>query len=270
MNVKKFAKKIAAPVGAAIFWLLLWAVVAKAAGSELILPSPSAVVRRAVQLAASKSFFTILFSSFLRVTLGTVGAVIVGCLAAFAAYKAKLVRKLLSPPMTVIKTAPVVSFILAAAFWLGNEPLPAFISFLMVLPIVYENVFAGFASTPRELVELANAFALPPFLRLRRIFIPAATPNFFASLKSASGLAWKAGVAAEVIVSTPLSIGQKMSAARSYLETTDVFAWTAVVVAASLLIEFAISKIYGALAAKTRGYAYPTSDEKEKTYDPNR
>ena len=49
------------------------------------------------------------------------------------------------------------------------------------------------------------------------------------------GLAWKSGVAAELISIPSGSIGEKLYSAKVYLMTGDLFAWTAAIVLLSAL-----------------------------------
>ena len=51
------------------------------------------------------------------------------------------------------------------------------------------------------------------------------------------GLAWKAGIAAEVMVSPASGIGAELYNAKIYLESADLFAWTAVIVIISMILE---------------------------------
>ena len=56
-------------------------------------------------------------------------------------------------------------------------------------------------------------------------------------------MAWKAGVAAEIIAMPRGTIGTQIGNAKQYLETPDLFAWTLTVVLLSFLIEFALIKL---------------------------
>ena len=62
-------------------------------------------------------------------------------------------------------------------------------------------------------------------------------PFFKNSASSGIGLAWKAGIAAEVICSPNSAIGSRLYDSKIYLETPELFAWTATVVVLSILIE---------------------------------
>lgn len=53
----------------------------------------------------------------------------------------------------------------------------------------------------------------------------------------ALGMSWKSGIMAEVIGTPKPSIGREMYAAKTYLQTANLFAWTIVVVVLSLLFE---------------------------------
>ena len=75
-------------------------------------------------------------------------------------------------------------------------------------------------------------------------------PAMAASCRTSVGLAWKAGVAAEILTVPLMSIGRVLSEAKTYLETVEMFAWTLTVILLSLLLELAVM---GALrAAKAR------------------
>ena len=49
-------------------------------------------------------------------------------------------RQLLSPLLKIVRAAPVASFIILALVWIRTNTLPAFIAFLMVVPVVWGNV----------------------------------------------------------------------------------------------------------------------------------
>ena len=54
---------------------------------------------------------------------------------------------------------------------------------------------------------------------------------------TASGLCWKAEIAAEIIAYTKRSIGQGINDAKYNLDTPTVFAWTLVIILLSVALE---------------------------------
>ena len=160
------------------------------------------------------------------------------------------VRELLAPLVAVVKAVPVVSFIILALVWLDSRSLPLFISALMVFPPVYLNVLAGIAAADVKLLEMARVFRVPLGRRLTGIYLPAVLPYFRSAVSLALGLCWKAGAAAEVIGLPSGTIGERLYTAKVYFQTPDLFAWTAVIVAVSVLFEKLFLALVDALAGK--------------------
>ncbi|MBO5898784.1 MAG: hypothetical protein J6R04_07220, partial [Clostridia bacterium] len=93
---------------------------------------------------------------------------------------------------------------------------------------------------------------------IRRIYLPAVLPYFLSACESSIGLAWKAGVAAEVLALPALSIGKQLYESKLYLETTDLFAWTLVVIVLSLLLEWLTRRAFRTIGRRTRHAALTT------------
>ena len=43
--------------------------------------------------------------------------------------------------MIMLKTVPMISFVIMLLIWIGNQALTIYLSFLIVLPIIYTNTF---------------------------------------------------------------------------------------------------------------------------------
>ena len=71
---------------------------------------------------------------------------------------------------------------------------------------------------------------------------PQVLPYFVAACRAGMGLAWKAGIAAEVIGLPTGSIGERLYQAKLFLSSADLFAWTAVIVAASSGSEVTVAR----------------------------
>lgn len=229
----------------AAFWLGLWAALAFVVDKPLLLPGPWAVLRRLLELAGTVQFWAITGRTLLRIGLGLLCAVPAGILLAAATCRFRLLRELFSPLLTIIQSTPVASFILLLLIWLGRDILPAVIVALMVLPVVWRNVSAGVENTDSQLLEVARVYRFPAGRILRRVYIPSTAPYFFAACRTSLGLAWKAGVAAEVLTVPKGSVGQMLYESKLYLETTDLFAWTVTVILCSLIIEKLLAAAIG-------------------------
>ncbi len=120
-------------------------------------------------------------------------------------------------------------------------------SALMVVPIIFMNVKKGIESVPTDKAEVAQVYDFTPSKKLRLLYLPSALPYFYAGCRSALGLAWKAGIAAEVICVPKSSVGTMLYSAKIYLESEELFALTAVIVILSVIIEKIIILALGKL-----------------------
>lgn len=248
--MKTSLRKLPGALAVLLFWTALWVLLAWLVGKELLLPSPLQVLRKLFSLAATESFWLATLRSILRVLAGLLSATVLGVLLAALTERSSLARSLLSPVMTLVKSTPVASFIILALLWLGRDILPAFITALMVLPVVWANVSAGLAERDAQLLEMARLFRLPRLRVLRRITIPSVLPHFRAALRSSLGMGWKAGIAAEVLTVPALSIGKNIYEAKLYLETSELFAWTLTVILLSLAIEKILLRLVDRIGLK--------------------
>lgn len=256
-------KTIVARLSSAVFWLLIWTLASYAAGSPLLLPSPFRVFTRFAQLAVTADFWLTSLFSLLRVLLGFLLGITSGTAAAFLSSKFRIVDNLLSPVLKAAKATPVASFIIVTLVWIGKESVPVFISFLIVLPVVWENMSAGFTAVHTDLREVATIFQFSPLKKSCLLLLPSAMPYLLSACRTGIGMAWKAGVAAEVLCTPNHSIGKMLFESKLYLETADLFAWTLAVILLSILLEFAVIRLLSLAGKKYSTISSAqTSDEK--------
>lgn len=242
----KLLRRVLRALLIAAFWIGVWAVASWRVGKELLFPSPLAVLQRLFDLLQTKDFYLITANSFLNILFGIVIAVLLGCLLSALTWRVSLLRGLLLPMMTVIKATPVASFIVLAMIWIGAARVPTFITVLIVLPVLWTNLDEGFSRIDPKLTEVTKVYKMPFLRRWRLLVLPSLKPYFLSACRTSLGLAWKAGIAAEIIAMPRNSIGTMIGEAKQYIETTTMFAWTLTVILLSLLIEFCFSYLFRA------------------------
>lgn len=219
------------------FWLILWQAAGMMIDNSIIFVGPLAMLQSLFRLLPSGEFWLSIAYSFGKISLGFLSAFFLGILLGSAAYRIPLLRELLEPVMMLFKSIPVASFVILALIWIGSGQLSVFISFLVVLPMLYVNTIAGLQSTDSKLLEMAKVFRIPALKKILYIYCPALMPYLISSCKVALGMSWKSGIAAEVIGVPSHSIGEKLYMAKIYLSTADLFAWTFVIIVISTLFE---------------------------------
>lgn len=240
----KTLKKIGRTLLVAAFWLGVWAIAAHLFGKPLLFPSPFSVLRTLGELLQTKQFYVATGTSIANILLGTLLAILCACVLVVITSKIRFVRELIYPVMAVVKATPVASFIILMLLFLGPVKVPAFITFLIVLPIVWTNLDQGIASIDPQLEEVAKLYRFSFAKRMRLLIFPSVKPYFLSACKTAIGLAWKAGVAAEIIAMPPDTIGTMIGEAKLYIMSAEMFAWTLTVVLLSLVIEFGVSHLF--------------------------
>lgn len=233
-NILKICVRIAIPLA---FWLGVWQLAAMAVDLELLLPSPVQVWTSLTALAGTDTFWLSALFTLARVFAGLLGGTVLGGLLAFATHFSPSASLLLAPAIRVVRATPVVSFILLVYLWVSRANIPGVIAAMMVLPVVWGGLTAGLDGVDPQLLELARAYRFSRWKTLRLIYLPSLRPHFVSSFLTAFGLAWKSGVAAEVICPPKLAIGSRIQQARLALETADLFAWTLVIIVLSLALE---------------------------------
>ncbi len=229
--------KLTPYLGALALWLLIWQTAAQSIGIELILPTPSATFSKLCEIITTKAFAISALSSMRRVLSGFALGALSGALIGSVSFFLPFAETFFAPFLKIVRSTPVSSFILLVILWIDSDRVPVFISFLMVLPIVSQNVLTGLKNTSIQLTEVSKAYSLSFFNRLRVLYLPSVLPYFGASCSTSLGLAWKAGIAAEVLCVSKNSIGKNLYEANIYLESAELLAWTVAVIILSILLE---------------------------------
>lgn len=238
-----------------VFWLLVWQGAVwylervKGMGTDLILPAPLLVGRTLLELMGTLAFWQTAAATLARIFGGLLSGVLLGTAIAVCTSASPLAGRILSPAVRVIRATPVASFILLIILWAPTGRVPAIVAALMVLPVVWGSVSRGIAQTDPLLLEMGRAYRFGRWKTVRLIYAPSVLPYFASGCHTAMGLAWKAGVAAEVLCVPKLAIGAQVYFSKIYLETPSLFAWTIVVVALSFLLE----RVMGELLRRLEG-----------------
>lgn len=226
-----------------VFWIILWQIIHLFIAQNILVPSPFSVFKRLLELCAESSFWGSVLISLSRVVSGLVLGTVLGIFLAVLTAKSTVLKSLFAPVLHIIKSTPVASFIILAILWLSVENVPSFTAMLIVLPAIWANTEKGILSVDKKLLEMGKAFRLSKKQIFFRITVPSVKPFFNAALNSAVGMAWKAGIAAEVICPHGKSIGAALHDSKINFETVDTFAWTVAVIILSVLLEKAILRL---------------------------
>ena len=231
------AVRIAENTIALLLALTVWWLAARRIDESIILPSPQRVFRRFLLLCKEETLLDQVLYSLTRIAFGFLGGLGIGLLLAVLSSCSHTVEVLLRPYLFTIKSVPVASFVVLALFWFSAGPIAMVISFLMVLPIVYTNVLEGIKATDPAILEMAQIYRMNFRRRLVYLYVPSIKTPLLSACRIALGLAWKAGIAAEIIGIPDGSLGERLYLSKVWVETDTLLAYTLVIIFVSLLFE---------------------------------
>ncbi|MCC5911194.1 MAG: ABC transporter permease subunit [Clostridiaceae bacterium] len=240
-----------------LFWVAVWQILHLFIGRDIYVPSPFSVVMRLKELIFLKVFWTSIAFSIYRVIIGLFLSITLGIIVGVISSMNRYVYDLIHPLMTAIKATPVLSFIILALIWLSSSNVPIFICFLMCFPIIWTNVVTGISNVDKKLLEMAKVYGVKRLTVIKKIYLPSIIPYLSAACITSLGLGWKVSVAAEVLSHPRNAIGSHLYSAKVYLDSSELFAWTLVVILLSLLFERILAGFIGKLTYRktTKGSA---------------
>lgn len=230
MRSSTMSRKGGIRIWAAVCWLILWQAAAMIVGRDFLLASPLNTLMRFFSLASTAVFWKSALYSLARIMCGFLIGLTAGTLCAALAARFERVRELIAPLHTVLRAVPVASFVVAALIWMPSRHLSVLISALIVFPVVYATVLNEITHADRKLIEIAQVFRMPAWKKLIYVYFYPASERLESTVSTAVGLAWKSGIAAELISIPQGSIGEKLYKAKVYLMSGDLFAWTILII----------------------------------------
>ena len=241
-NVIKKALKFSAAV---IFWFGVWQSASMIVGEnlKLFLPGPVSVIKSLGEIVQTADYWAATGMTLLRIFSGFALGVIFGIAAGVLTCGVDALDALLSPAFKVVRAVPVVSFIILAYLFIDVDNLPVFISFLMVLPMIWQTVHDGMKNADPKLCEMAVCFGFGRIKTLLAVRLLSCREALITACAGALGFAWKSGVAAEVLCTPEVSIGHHVYRAKGNLDFDEVYALTLTVVILSLIIEILFKSI---------------------------
>jgi len=219
------------------FCLTVWQIFSVIVNHSYFLPDVPTTLKALFVLVTSSNFFGVIFETIIRVITGLFLGVILGIFFAIICHKSKIANMLISPIISIIKATPVASFIIILWISVSGKSLPVIIAFLMVLPIIFQNIIDGYNSIPKELEEICTVYEFSALKKFKVLTFPCLIKYLIPAVITATGLAWKSEIAAEIIAYTKDSIGYYIHDANYYSDTATVFAWTIVIIVLSIILE---------------------------------
>lgn len=227
------------------FWIVLWQLLSMVISEEILLVSPLSALKKLLELIFMKGYWISIFSSLWKISLGLLLSILIGGILAILSFRFSIFKEVVNPAISFLRSIPVASFVIFLLVWINSSYLSIYIGFFMGMPIIFENVYTGIVSVDKNLLEMADSFKVSFEKRFKYIYKIKILPYLRAGILTASGLIFKAGIAAEIIGLQRNSIGENLYNAKIYLNMPELFAWTITILVLSMVFEKGIERLLG-------------------------
>lgn len=223
--------------------LLGWQIVAVWMNQPELIPSLPKLAETLAGLFTTGTFYLSVAATIGRGLLGMLLSLGVSLIVACLFARHELIYELFRPLLTIMRSVPVISFILLALLFLNPESIPLMIGFLTMFPLLTENLAKGIRNLRPELSVLSHQFRIGRWNKLVHILYPQLKPFLFSGLASAAGFGWRAIIMGEVLSQCSLGIGSEMKRAQNFIAVPELMAWTVVAILISFLFDKGISRM---------------------------
>jgi NitT/TauT family transport system permease protein len=185
-------------------------------------PSPEAVLERAIRAAGDPKFFSHVTLSCRRILIGFVLATLIAVPLGLVMGRFRLFKEFVFPISEVFRPIPAIAWVpMSIMLWPTNEESIVFITFLGSFFPVLLNTLHGMALVDPVLVRAAESLGARRFAMFREVYFPATLPHIFTGLTIGMGVAWVSLIAAEMI-SGQFGIGYFTWEAYSLVQYSDI------------------------------------------------
>jgi len=238
-----FTKNRLISFSAVILLFVFWKMISLWAGSEQLIPSPEKTFLAVLDVVSRKSFWPSLLTTIGRGLLGFIISLILALLVGIPAGMNSAVFLFINPLLVTIRSTPVISLILLAIIWLGNELVPVFIAVLTMFPIICTNIIEGIRNVDKDLIEMGKTYQVNKRRIISEIYLPSISPFLTSGISNALGFGWRAIIIGEVLAQPGFGVGTQMQNAQIFLQVSELIAWTLIAILVSSLCEFTIRLI---------------------------
>jgi len=223
----------------AVLILVWWAVAATGFWDRALLPSPASVWTALwSNLTRGGGLLVAAERSVLRLTLGLAAAVAIGTPIGLAMAASKVVQRSAGSLMVGLQALPSIAWLPLATLWFGiTEKAVFFVVVMGATPAVAIATAASVRLVPPTLVRTARTLGSSGGRLYVRVVLPAAIPGYIVGLQQAWALAWRALMAAELLVTGARGLGHFLERTGAIFDTPLMLATMVVIMLVGISVD---------------------------------
>ena len=215
----------------AVVVLIWWAVYATGFWDRVLLPSPASVWDALTShLTGSNGLLAVAYRSVFRLFVGLALAMLLGTPIGLATARWELFQRSVGSLIAGLQALPSIAWLPLAILWFGlNEKAVLFVVVFGAFPAVAIGTAAAVRMVPPHLVRAGRTLGARGWVLYGRVVLPAAVPGYIAGLQQAWAIAWRALMAAELLVAGARGLGHLIARAGAQYDTPLVLATMVVI-----------------------------------------
>ena len=200
--------------------LVLWAVLIPVFDvNPRLFPHLESVAQAGLEGIRDGTLIQHIGASLLRVTVGTLLALVFAIPLGIAMGVSPVVSGFLTPPLRFFSVLAGIAWIPLASLWFGyGFGAITFVIFNAVFFIVTYNTLLGVSTIPMQVRNAAWSLGAGRWAMLTEVLLPGALPNIVTGIRTGLGFAWRGLIAAEMIA-TNVGLGYMLFVARDFYKT---------------------------------------------------
>ena len=214
--------------------------------SDIFLPSPTAVLRRMVEMHKDGSLWISCWDSTRRVLVGWVWSVVVALPCGMLMANSRKFAAFIQPIIEFARYLPVVALVPLTLLYIGIDESQKYTiiflgTFFQLVLMVCDTV----SSVDENMINASKTLGASKFQVYKEVIFPAALPGLMDDFRMTIGWAWTYLVVAEMVAASN-GLGYMILRSQRYLATDTIFAGLILIGLIGLVTDFifrAISKL---------------------------
>jgi NitT/TauT family transport system permease protein len=223
---------------------------------KVSLPSPVQVWDSLVHNTANGKIPRATEASLFRLVIGFAISVAAGTIFGLLEVASGFFERSFGSLIIGLQSLPSIAWLPLAILWFGlNETAVLFVVVIGSFPAVALATLNSVRQVPPLLQRAGQTLGAKGWRLYRHVVLPAAIPGYVSGLQQGWAFAWRSLMAAELIATGALGLGQLLNSSREFLDTGTVIAVMVVIVVIGMFVDLAVFGTIDVRIRSRRGLA---------------
>ncbi len=238
--MRRLVREVGPPLAGIVGLIVVWWIAAELTSSSA-LPTPAVVWSAFLRGMSDGTIPEAAVKTLIRLVFSFVMAILIGTLIGVGLALNEFARRSIRPIIVALQITPFIAWLPLAIVWFGaTERAVVFVTIVGAFPSMTLATMSAMRQVPPLLKRAGRTLGADGWPLYRHVIFPAALPGYIAGLQQAWGFAWKALMAAELIVTAAGAVGLGQLLARSQDDVPTLLAALGVIVVIGVLVDYLV------------------------------